>query len=138
MTSPLTVTLPDDITEQAQTIADMTKRPVEQVVIEHLRTLRFPDSALPHEIRSELEALAYLSDDALWVIARERLPRRVQARADELLDDAQPELTGDMQNELADILDRADRVMLRKAEATVLLKRRGYDVPLTALRPVDE
>jgi hypothetical protein len=139
MATQLTVTLPDEISEQAQAVAELTERPVEQVVIEHLRSLRAPDSALPSEIRSELEALRYLSDDALWLIAREHLPERVQTRADELLGDRrQTEQTDAERHELAEILDRADRVMLRKAEAAVLLRRRGHTVTLDALRPRDE
>src|SRR5688572_4223250 len=102
MTIPLVVTLPVDITEQAQTIAELTERPVEQVVIEHLRTLRAPDSALPHELRSELEALQYLSDDALWLIAREQVPAPLQARINDLLDASRAdEMTDAMRDELA-------------------------------------
>ncbi|MBK8137759.1 MAG: hypothetical protein IPK52_18425 [Chloroflexi bacterium] len=129
MMTPLTLTLPQDITEQAQAIADLTERPVEEVVIEYLRTLRAPDSTLPHDIRSELDALQYLSDDALWVIAREQLASAAQKRADELLGERDPDRMGrELQEELSAILDRADRIMLRKAEAAVLLKRRGYEV----------
>lgn len=135
MTIPLVVTLPEDITEQAQTIADLTERPIEQVVIEHLRTLRAPDSALPHELRSELEALQYLSDDALWLIACEQVPAPLQARINDLLDASRAHETSDlMRNELAALLDRADNVMLRKAEAAVLLKRRGYELSADDLR----
>jgi signal transduction histidine kinase len=135
MTVPLVVTLPEDITEQAQTIADLTERPVEQVVIEHLRTLRAPDSALPHELQSELEALQYLSDDALWVIAREQVGAQLQTRINDLLDASRAdELTDATRDELAALLDRADNVMLRKAEAAVLLTRRGYELTPDDLR----
>lgn len=135
MTVPLVVTLPEDITEQAQTIAELTERPVEQVVIEHLRTLRAPDSALPQELRSELEALQYLSDDALWLIAREQVAASLQARINALLDASRADaMTEAMREELATLLDRADSVMLRKAEAALLLTRRGYKITPDDLR----
>lgn len=135
MTVPLIVTLPEDITEQAQTIAEMTERPVEQVVIDHMRTLGAPDSTLSHELRSELEALQYLSDDALWVIAREQVTAQLQGRINDLLDASRAdEMTEEMRDELAALLDRADSVMLRKAEAAVLLKRRGYELTPDDLR----
>jgi hypothetical protein len=135
MTVPLVVTLPEDITEQANTIAELTERSVEQVVIEHLRTLRAPDSALPQELRSELEALQYLSDDALWLIAREQVAVSLQTRINALLDASRADaMTEAMRDELATLLDRADSVMLRKAEAALLLTRRGYELTPDDLR----
>ena len=135
MTVPLVVTLPEDIMEQANTIAELTERSVEQVVIEHLRTLRAPDSALPQELRSELEALQYLSDDALWLIAREQVAVSLQTRINALLDASRADaMTEAMRDELATLLDRADSVMLRKAEAALLLTRRGYELTPDDLR----
>ena len=63
-----------------------------------------PEPDLPAAVQAELRAMEGLSDDALWTIARSR---------------GNAEMT----------VDEADRLMLRKAHAFVLLQRRGYRLP---------
>lgn len=70
MTDQIVLTIPEDISDRARQIAETTEQPVEQVLIEHLKTLSVPLPALPPEEQAELDALHHLSDDALWTIAR--------------------------------------------------------------------
>jgi len=71
--------------------------------------------------------LHHLSDDALWTIAREQMPEDVQARAHALMDKNSPSIMADEEHgELEHLVERGDRLMLRKAEAAALLRKRGY------------
>lgn len=127
MTDPIVLTIPGDISARARQIAETTAQPVEQVLLEHLKTLSTPLPALPAEEQAELDALHHLSDDALWTIAREQMPDDVQARAHTLMDkNSTGTLTDTEPAELEQLVQRADRLMLRKAEAASILRKRGY------------
>jgi len=82
---------------------------------------------LPDNELAEIEALQFLSDDALWTMAREQLPADVQKRAHELMEkNARLNINEDELIELDMLVERADRVMMRKAEAADLLRKRGH------------
>lgn len=137
MTQQITLTIPDDISERAKEIAQMTSQPIEQVLIAHLQTLN--RYGLPLDIQSELDALRYLSDDALWTIAREQLPAETQQRARFLMTKNSPGLLSeDEQIELEELVNRADRLMLRKAEVSVILESRGYSFQKQDFKPTHE
>ena len=136
MTDQIVLTVPEDISDRARQIAESTEQPVEQILIEHLKTLSVPLLALAPEEQAELDALHYLSDDALWTIAREQMPEDVQARAHELMDkNTSATITEAERLELNRLLERADRLMLRKAEAAVLLRERGYSFTQQDFKP---
>jgi hypothetical protein len=132
MTDQIILTIPDEISARAREIAETTEIPVEQVLIQHLKTLSAPLPALQPDQQAEIDALHYLSDDALWTIAREELPQDVQSHAHRLMTrNSQGTLTDDEAMELHALVERADRLMLRKAEAAAILKERG--TPLKAI-----
>jgi hypothetical protein len=123
----LTLTIPDELYERAKHIAESTSQPIEQVILQHLQTLPAPLPILPDDVQAELDALKYLSDDALWTIAREQMPDAVQSRAHDLMNrNSQGTLSEAERSELDALVDRADRLMVRKAEAAALLRERGY------------
>ena len=127
MTDQITLTVPEEISERARQIAETSDQPVEQVLLDYLRMLPHALPALPSDVHNELEALRYLSDDALWTIAREQIADPIQARANMLMDkNSRAIISPDEQAELEGLVDRADRLMLRKAEAGSLLRQRGY------------
>ena len=69
----------------------------------------------------------HLSDDALWTIAREQLPEDVQARAHTLMDkNSRGVMTDEEHGELEKQVARGDRLMLWKAEAAAMLRKRGH------------
>lgn len=127
MTDTIILNLPDEVSDRVRRIAEQTAQPVEQVIIDHMKTLSAPTPLLPPDMQAELDALKSLSDDALWTIAREQLPKAAQTRAHELMDrNNHGTLTDAEQEELDLLVERADRVMLRKAEAAVRLQERGF------------
>jgi hypothetical protein len=139
MTDQITLTLPDDISERARQIAEFTAQPVEQVLIEHLKTLSTPLPELPPDEQAELDALHNLSDDALWTIAREQMPETIQARAHELMDkNARGTISTSESRDLEQLVQRSDRLMLRKAEAAFILQQRGHSVTQQDFMPRDE
>ena len=125
--SQYTLTVPDDVLRRARRHAGQTARPVDKVMIEHLRTLPPSLPALPpEEEEAELEALTHLSDDTLWTIAREQMGAENQERLQILMNkNSLGTLEDDEQDELIQLVDRGQRLMLRKSTAAALLVERG-------------
>jgi hypothetical protein len=139
MTEQITLTLPEDISARVRQIAETTSQPVEQIVLDHLKSLSIQLPPLPPEDQAELDALRHLSDDALWTIAREQVLEEAQARAHTLMDkNSLGTITDAEAAELEKLVQRADRVMLRKAEAATILKKRGFAFSQKDFRPQDE
>jgi hypothetical protein len=137
MNDTLVLPIPHDIAERARVIAATTEQPVEQVLLEHLKTLAVQLPILPPDEQAELDARQHLSDDALWTMAREQMPSDVEARAHTLMDkNSRGTITDDEIAELEKLVERADRLMLRKAEAAAILKARGYASTQQDFKPV--
>lgn len=128
------VSVPEDVYRRAQEIAETTDQSVEQVLTEHLNAFASP--MLPPDEEAELAALKHLSDDALWTIAREQLPQDIQTHMQHLMDrNTSGELTTDEYAELVALVERGQRLMLRKSEAAAVLTHRGYTVRRSDMRP---
>ncbi len=97
------------------------------------------DSGIPAEELAALEAMANLSDDELWVAAREQMPADVQARMSVLMTKNNfGTITDDEYAELAAYVEEGDKLMLRKSQAMKYLVDRGYKVTFDDLKPTDE
>lgn len=117
------INIPQDLYEDLQEIATTTAQPFEELVVYRLKGLvDDPFAALPPDEQAELTVLRYLSDDALWTIAAEQMPEDAQKRAHELL---ARDLNEAESAELQRLIDRSDRLMVRKAEAAAMLRERG-------------
>lgn len=139
MTEQITLTLPEDISARVRQIAETTSQPVEQIVLDHLKSLSIQLPPLRPDDQAELDALHHLSDDALWTIAREQVSEDAQARAHTLMvKNSRGTITDVEAVELEKLVQRADRVMLRKAEAATILRERGYAFSQKDFRPQDE
>lgn len=81
----------------------------------------------------------YLSDDALWTMAREQMASARQERMQVLMDkNTFGTITDEEYDELTQLVEQGQRLALRKAEAMKLLLDRGYPVTLDSLKPADE
>ena len=68
-------------------------------------------------------------DDELWSIARSEMNNDQQTLLQDLAEaQKHRSLTSNEQSDLDKLMNQAERVMLRKAEAYHLLARRGYTV----------
>ena len=127
MTDLIMLQVPEEISARARQIAEMMALPVEQVLLDHLKTLSTPLRVLPPATQAELEALHQLSDDALWTMARAQMSEDVQVHTHILLEkNSRGVITDEEHAELEALVDRGDRLMLCKAEAAAILKARGY------------
>ena len=127
MTDLIILQVPEDISARARQIAAAMAQPVEQLLLDHLKTLAAPLPVLPPDTQAELDALQHLSDDALWTMAPHRC-RKTCRHAHMLLMDKNScgAITDDEHAELEQLVERGDRLMLRKAEAAAILRQRGH------------
>ncbi len=137
--SDYTVTIPEALYDKARRIAEQTAQPVEDVIRARLEESFEPPIDLPADERAELRALAYLSDDALWTIAREQMASAKQERMQGLMErNSRGAITSEEYDELAQLVEQGQRLTLRKAQAMKLLLDRGYSITLEGLKPADE
>lgn len=123
------LTISENAYARASQIAETSAQPIEQILASRLEEVFDELSNLPPDEQAELSALSNLSDDTLWTIADERMPSVQQERLSLLLAfSKRGVLTSSEESELDDLLERGDRLMLRKAEATAILTRRGHSV----------
>jgi hypothetical protein len=126
--STFTLDVPDELMSAARQIAQATSQPIEQVLLSRLK-IALPLPMLPPDEEAELQALQHLSDDALWTIAREQMQDDLQARMKTLMSkNSLGTIASDEYKELETLVDRGQRLMLRKSEAAAILTRRGYTV----------
>lgn len=127
MSTAILLDLPETLYQRLVSAAKATRRPLEEVLLRALRVGSPPGwEDAPEEMQAELSALDRLDDDSLYRIARERWSPADVARYDELLErHADGQLSEEERGELAQMRDAHDRLVLRKAHATALLRWRG-------------
>ncbi len=124
----VTLTVSEHVYEYARRLAESRSQPIEKILQQRLEEF-LPLPALPPQEEAELAALRLLADDTLWTIAAEQMPRAQQERLSILLTlNKRSTLTEPEQQELEDLLHRADKLMLRKAEVAAILTERGHRV----------
>jgi len=133
MPRTITLTLPDDVLQPAQRVAQATKQSVEELLVTALQAALPTLEGLPPDVMQDLTALESLDDQALWQVMLEMVPLDQQNQLHDLLARNQAGLLIDSEREpLAILQQQADLVMLRKARAAVLLRFRGKRVPSLA------
>lgn len=129
----ITLQIPEHIYERAQQVAENTDQPLEAVFLHELENAFLPP--LPEDEEAELSALNYLSDEALWTIAREQMPSPRQERMQGLMDgNTKGTLSEAEYQELEHLVEQGQKLMLRKGKAAALLTERGYTVRRESLR----
>ena len=130
MAQTVTLELPQTIYLPARRMAEATSRPLEAVLVRALKASLPPLDGLPSELVEELVELESLDDEALSQVMASRVPAAQQRELDLLLRENQAgTLTERGQQKLDRLQREADRVMLRKARAAVLLRFRGHRLP---------
>ena len=137
--SKYTIAIPHLLYEKAQRLAQQTSQSVDEIICTRLEgALDQPRLDLPSDERAELQAMSYLSTDALWTMAREQMQSDVQYAMTQLMEkNSQGTLTEDEFCDLSALVERGQRLTLRKSQAMKLLLDRGYAVSLDALKPTD-
>jgi len=133
MTQTVTLELPETIYLPAQRMAEATRRPVTEVLVGALKASLPPLEGLPPALITELVNLEKLDDEALWQVMLSQVPAERQRELNRLLrKNKSGKLSESERTDLAALQSEADRVMLRKARAAVLLRFRGQRLPTLA------
>jgi hypothetical protein len=137
--SEYTISIPNSLYEKAQRLAKQTSQSVDEIICTRLEgALEQPMLELPSDERAELQALSYLSTDALWTIAREQMQPDLQHAMSQLMEkNSKGTITAEEFRDLSALVERGQRLTLRKSQAMKLLLDRGYSVSLEALQPTD-
>jgi hypothetical protein len=133
MPQTITLTLPDNVLQPVQRVAQATQQSVEELLVTALQAALPTLEGLPPDLIQHLVALESLDDQALWRVMLETVPLDQQHRLHDLLIRNQASVLTESEHEqLAVLQQQTDLVMLRKARAAVLLRFRGRRVPTLA------
>ncbi len=128
----LYLNLTDTLYQGVKARASKTNSTVEAEVIgavEALLASDEPDLSLSQMIAEELAQLSFLDDAHLWQAASQVAPAEKNERMQLLAIKQQAEgLTESEKQEAQQLQQYAHRLMMIRAEAAVLLKRRGHDI----------
>ncbi len=132
-TQDVTLPLPETLFLRFQQMAKATRQPLTDLLLRAVEVGGPPNwEEAPARFQADLAALDRLDDDALWRVARSRASQVTAGRLQELLQQrAEEQLDQRDQIELEQLVDEADRVMLRKAHAAAMLRWRGHAIPPT-------
>lgn len=125
----ITLDIPEALFERVQHTAVARARRIEEVVLEAVATALPPLADLPRDLADDIAKLAFLNDAALFRAARSVAPANLHAEMTELLSrKGSGELPEREQARLDELVQMHEAVALRRAQAAVLLQRRGYDM----------
>jgi hypothetical protein len=128
----LTLDLPEPLYRRLSIQAQHETRTIGEIALERLARPSPPvvEEDLPVALRTELAAMADLSDEALWTIAHSEMNPDKVALYDVLLERQQERtLTAEGKELLAQLRHEADALALRKAHAFLLLQNRNHRLP---------
>jgi hypothetical protein len=121
MDAQITVTLPEDVLQRAELLAERVGRPVADLLAETIELAMRPMGA-----SSEFEQLGTMTDEGVLAAAETELPPAEDLRLSELLDRQQAGLlSADERSDLAVLMQRYQDGLLRKAAAWREAVRRG-------------
>lgn len=129
-TQTVTLQIPEILYQRLVNTACATQRPVEEVMLHALQVGSPPTwDDVPEEFQADLAALDKLDNNTLWQIFQSRKTALDMERYDILLEANSSGITEAQRLELTALRREADRFMLCKAQAAVLLRWRGHNVP---------
>jgi hypothetical protein len=128
--SPVALRLPDDIYERVRRTAKGMRQSMETALVNIVKAATPSLEKVPVAYRPELEAMEDLGDQELWALTESQLTPARQRRLERLLDkNERGKLTERDQLALTDLRTDADRLMLQRSYAYLLLKYRGHRIP---------
>jgi hypothetical protein len=129
----VTLQIPEILYQRLVNTAHATQRPLEEVMLHALQVGSPPCwDDVPEEFQAELAALDKLDDNTLWQIFNSYKTVADMERYNILLEaNSIGQLSEAEHLELLSLRHNADLFMLRKAQAAVLLRWRGYNLPAT-------
>jgi hypothetical protein len=131
MLAEITLKIPEILYQRLVNTARATQRPLEEVILHALQVGSPPTwDDVPEEFQADLAALDKLDENTLWQIVQSRKRSADMERYNILLEkNSNGTLSEAERLELMALRHETDLFMLRKAQAAVLLRWRGYSVP---------
>lgn len=131
MNATVTLQIPEIIYQRLVNTAHATHRPLEEVILRALQVGSPPAwDDVPEEFQAEIAALDKLDDNTLWQIFNSHKTAADMEEYNTLLEkNSRGTLTESERLNLTNLGKEADLFMLRKAQAAVLLRWRGYSLP---------
>jgi len=127
----ITFELPEHLYRTVSKLAQVTKRPLAEILQESLAHTLPPLDDVPVEEVDVLAHMSTLDDAALWHASKVTMPEGQQEELHALLDcQSAGELTAAGAVRLQELLDEYGRLLVRQSHAWLLLARRGYNVPI--------
>lgn len=131
LTEKITLQIPEILYQRLVNTAYAQRRSIEEVIVHALQVGSPPAwDDVPEEFQADIAALDRLDDNSLWQIVRSCKTAEQMERYNFLLErNSSGNITDAEQLELINLRHEADRFMLCKAQAAVLLRWRGHHVP---------
>lgn len=127
----ITLELPDKLYRTASKLAQVTKRPLAEILQESLLLALPPLDDVSPEEGEILAQMSTFDDASLWQVSTTTMPESQQEELHALLDSqSSGELTADESIRLQELMDESGRLLVRQSHAWLLLARRGYKVPI--------
>jgi hypothetical protein len=130
----IAIQVPQPLYQRLQWLSELTHRPLESLILQTLdaNVPTLPEH-LPEAVRQDLVDLESLDDEALWKVARSTVDQEHQTQYSLLLEKSRLGTITETEKEMLEAsYQTANRHMLRKGYAYVLLKWRGYPLPTLA------
>jgi len=135
----ITLHIPQTVYERAQLISTQTSQPVDQVLAAQLDGSLDVLSTLPVDEQAELATFRLLADDTLLGMVGEQMPLAISERMVTLGDKKSRGLITPIEAaEYAALVERGNRLMLRKAWAANILMDRGHQISKSDFAPGNE
>jgi hypothetical protein len=129
MPAIIQIELPSETFAQLEEVARQQQRGVDDIVRAMILHELPGLPPLPEDIEAELAAFERLSDDVLWLLAKNTLTAAQQEELAALNEtNQQRDLTALERERQQLLLDAYDRAVIRRAQAAAILKERGHDV----------
>ncbi len=124
------VKLPDALYERARQVAEAMSRTMDDILAQSIALALPPvEEDLPPAVRSQLMALPLMGDEELWRLAKRPMSEEKQARLEALVEAGKKrQLSPEEESALAELMEEAQGVMLRRAEVYRVLAQRGHEV----------
>lgn len=127
----ITLELPDSLYLTVSKLAQVTQRPVGEILQESLAHTLPPLDDVPADEADVLARMSTLDDAVLWQASKRTLPEHQQEELAILLERQNAgELTPDAAVRLQELMAEYGRLLVRQSHAWLLLARRGYQVPI--------
>jgi len=125
----ITIELPEQLYRDVAKLARWMHRSVAEEVVAIVASALPTIYDLPSELADELQKLELLSDVELWQAAKAKLSEEDAEQMQTLVWKQQRDgLATREQRKAEKLVQRYNRTMLVRAQAAVLLKKRGFDI----------